>query len=771
MISKGYVITLFSFLLFSCFNSNISQESESDFLAYYNTFYAAEKSFNEALEIIESSDNESFKISEQAILLLEQSIENALIIEKRFSETKYLDDSYYILGRASYLMDKVTVSSYYFKRLLTEFPESNFSSEAYIWLGYINLKIGNVIDAKKTLSLISQSSFSEKRLIYILAYEIFIYLDNYEEAEMNLLHAIEYSTKDQKLSIYKKLFKISENFNIGSNCIKYLDLIEQIISFENMDYELTIKWIEYNLIAENFNRVLDRLDKLISITIKKDYLAEYIIREAKINILLDNPIKAENTLINFINDNIDNRILKSKISEAYLILGELKLKYGFNILEGESNFQSSIEISSTSKYGKKAKIYIESIDDYLNLIEQVKYEKSIEGIEIEGNDINNEFLIPLPDDYSVNRNLDSLYFDLGRLLYFNLNSQDSAIVRFKKIVKEFSQSPYSYKSMIILDMAEPNNNWNDLIDMNSTSLLIFDSELSNEVELKRNEAWNVLSKSYSESMELFVQLSEEYQDDLALYAAGYISDYMFNDLGNAVSYYNDYLTKFSDSDKVVKVQSRLIEIKEILSNEIDNIKQRKNYRIANFWINNNINIDSTIYYLDNTSKIGLNRSLKSHSQSLISALKDYGTNLEIINRDTIDDEIDLDFLKLKIADFLYKEIDYDNLALDYYMNIIENSDNLNYVKTSMASLSYIKPSDKWDSLLFSKVKDSSEFLILLTNSLKSNKYKIMGSSISDSLDFLWYDDLYNTYFKETNPDSLEINLEPPNNENIKKEKR
>ena len=122
MNNKRYAIALFSFLFLSCFNSKPNQGSDSDFLAYYNTYYASEKSFNEALDIIESTDLETNKMSDEVLSLLEEAIENSLIIEQRFSKTKYLDDAYYILGRASYLMDKVTASSYYFNRLINEFP-------------------------------------------------------------------------------------------------------------------------------------------------------------------------------------------------------------------------------------------------------------------------------------------------------------------------------------------------------------------------------------------------------------------------------------------------------------------------------------------------------------------------------------------------------------------------------------------------------------------------------------------------------------------------
>ena len=131
-----YIIFFFLLLYLSCSNSNKPRGSSSNFLAYYNTFYTSEKSFHEALSIIKE-DNDDDEISDQAVLLLNEAIENALIIEERFSETRYLDDAYYILGRSSYLIDRITASNYYFNRLINEFPKSDLYKESFIWIGYI----------------------------------------------------------------------------------------------------------------------------------------------------------------------------------------------------------------------------------------------------------------------------------------------------------------------------------------------------------------------------------------------------------------------------------------------------------------------------------------------------------------------------------------------------------------------------------------------------------------------------------------------------------
>ncbi len=73
---------LFALMFFvSCFNTNkINKTSSSDFLAYYNTFYMAEKYFNDSMSIIQLDESGENEIPSQAITLLNSSIENALII-------------------------------------------------------------------------------------------------------------------------------------------------------------------------------------------------------------------------------------------------------------------------------------------------------------------------------------------------------------------------------------------------------------------------------------------------------------------------------------------------------------------------------------------------------------------------------------------------------------------------------------------------------------------------------------------------------------------
>ena len=73
---KFRYIIFFLLLYISCSNSNKPRGSNSNFLAYYNTFYVSEKSFQEALKIIQN-DADDNKIPDQAVVLLDEAIKNA----------------------------------------------------------------------------------------------------------------------------------------------------------------------------------------------------------------------------------------------------------------------------------------------------------------------------------------------------------------------------------------------------------------------------------------------------------------------------------------------------------------------------------------------------------------------------------------------------------------------------------------------------------------------------------------------------------------------
>ena len=59
--------------------------------------------------------------------------------------------------------------------------------------------------------------------------------------------------------------------------------------------------------------------------------------------------------------------------------------------------------------------------------------------------------------------------------------------------------------------------------------------------------------------------------------------------------------------------------------------------------------------------------------------------------------------------------------------------------------------------MFSNVnQDSSIYKSIILSAMKKEPFKSIGSIASDSLDFLWYNDLYNDFFKVEEVDSSQF---------------
>ena len=324
-------------LFFSCFNSNkIDKKSSSDFLAYYNTFYMAEKYYNDALEIIQLNESEAEKIPTQALSLLDDAIENALVIEEKFYDTKYLDDAYYILGMSSYYKNNITSSEYYFNRIVNEYKNDEYYNKSLIMLGYLNLKMNKINELDKNLNQIENnlSVSYELYLYYLLLAEYSIFNENIESEKKYYLLALDnLKSSNDKISIYYKLIRLAEVQEDYATAILYIDSIEILLDEINISDELMDKWIDYNRAINDFDVVLIRLSELLNQEQSPNKIIYYNLEISKTYIDMYEYRKAEDVLLLIIDDYIDNISMKTQLSEVYYLLGNIYLSFYIKIKE------------------------------------------------------------------------------------------------------------------------------------------------------------------------------------------------------------------------------------------------------------------------------------------------------------------------------------------------------------------------------------------------------------------------------------------------------
>ena len=753
---------LLSIILFtSCSNPKKTRVSNSNFLAYYNSYFMAEKKLDEALELINKSDTYDNKLSSQAVKLIEESIKNALVVENKFYNSKYIDDAYYLLGRGSYLLGRITASSFYFKEVLNRFPESEYFLDCSIWYAYIKHKVGFYDEAKDiSFSLLNDNlDNTQKYLLYYLIANIYHEESNFIERDKYFELAINSTEKSsQKNKIYYFLLTLAEDEGNMILASKYINEIEKNSINNSLSQELLDKWFKYNRIVGNYADILDKIEDLLD---KSNYnqVVSYKIEKARTYLQMEDFLKSKDLLEEIIFDYSGNSTYKKQLCEAHNILGEIYLKKLVNFEYADSNFNISLDLLPSSEFGKKSKKYLEYIDDFYAIEEEILYQQSAPSTnELEEN--SNQFMVPIQNKNQII--LDSLAYSAAQIMYFDLDVSDSAIVRLKNIVKNYPNSNYAFKALHVLDIAEPLNGWKEIImkDFNDS---LFELDNEDSLTVKRDAAWDLLSVSYDSAMLELISISNQYSDSQSLYAAGYISDYIYNDIENSVIYYNEYLSKYPDSDKNKMVESRLNEIQGMIDYEIQYLKQKINYRKSLNWMKNDLKADSALVYLKLSSE-GVELPLRSYSESLILSIENYKNNKELYDsflNDSLKSDKSVDSVKLNIANFYFQEVDFDNEAQKLYKEIIESNSNLNYVNTSLASLSMIEVDAKWDSVLFEQINDSALFKIIINNSLKKDSYNLTGSMNSDSLDNLYYNDLFENLFKieDLKVDSLDSEVD------------
>ena len=419
-----FVILTIILFVFSCSNSKKSRKADSNFFAYYNSFFIAEKSFNEAIEDIESMEEVDGNISSKAKNLFEEAIKNALIIEKDFYQTKYLDDAYFILGKSSYFINRLTSSKYYFNRLKNEFPNSEFLEEVLIWLSYVDLEIGYIDQVKEDLLLYkanyNQMNNSKKYLTDLLFAKVANYEDEINDEKVHYISAITHSiNKYQKLFLYRKLLLIAEYEKNYAEAILYINYIEKN-SDNNLSENLLEKWFLYNRLLANHDDVLNKINKKIDGELSPIDYIYYKIEKSKTFLDKNEIDKSINVLNEIIDKYKEDNTYKNKLGEAYLLLGEIYLKYFNDINIAKEKFELCKEVSSSSTtYNKKSKKYIESILNFESLVHEIEYlsqtdnEESIisdksddENIADEHQDFNT-FMLPMPADSTNNIEIDS----------------------------------------------------------------------------------------------------------------------------------------------------------------------------------------------------------------------------------------------------------------------------------------------------------------------------------------------------------------------------
>ena len=697
---------------------------------YYNTFYNAEKSFENATQIIEQSPLlEESEVPPQAKKLLDESIANSYIVLDKYSESKYVDDAYFIISKSRFLKNEYPLSIDYLDRLISEFPNSKYLNEAKIWKAYSHFRLGQIDSSKFALNyILTNLKLTQKEKLITLKFQaeialadgnIPLVLSYYEEA-------IELSRKaSNKVAIYMKLIDISEKNDLYPRMITYLDKLSQVAS-NQIKLDAKMDWIKYSRQLRNYNEIITEIDNLLGQSEYQSIYMELELEQAKV--YLDQ--KDFETTKLLLSDFTSTYERKNESAEAFYHLGYIALMEDFDLVLAKDYFDSAKKEKSSSRYGKKAKDMKVVIEQFTGLQEEYEYriknpesEESVaDTIVVEIDELEETAFSQSRERMSMPKGRgkadatpDSLLFTIAEKLIFDFNKPDFALEKFKLLVETFPNSKFRSQSIFVLSNFFPEDNWSRMLSSEYPESSYLDmvgasSDTVNTIPSKRDEIWEYISVSIDSTANSFYNLYSVENDTLSLYYYSFILDYYLNDLQGAITHYQEYVSFEGTDDFTSIAKNRIDEIKESVFIEEELVRQKMDYSNAIEIYFSGEPIDSVNSILD-LVLAGRQSHYRTSAQRLKSAFSNINIFNILISPDStgqIDSliHIKLDSIYYSLGDIFDYDLGLPDSAQYYYKKVLNDFEKSNFRFESMMAINELDPGGVWGSLISIEFPDS-----------------------------------------------------------------
>ena len=692
MFGNKIFLPLFSLCLFSC--------------VYFNTFYNAENSFNQANEIIDStSSHKDNDIPTNAKKLLRESISSCNIVITKYADSKYVDDAIYYMGRSYFALSEFYKAEKYFTQIIKDYPNSKYFYESKLWLEYTYLKlnqldsiISNIIQIEE--ELIIQNYKKNKNLLFLLYNlkgDYYIETNQMNEGFIQYEKALEFvSTTSKKVMIYSKLAFISESKNMYKKSADYLEMVQNFSNLEEIRIEAFRKWLEMMKKTKNYDMIISKIQNSInSAEFDTEKLKDEFNMELAIALMNNKEFSKSKTIFSDIVNTSNQRQIKC---ESYYWLGHISLMQEFDLGLAKEYFDLVLETMRTSDFSKKTKEYLNEMKSYDKLLNE--YDASL----VEQTNFNENDKVNKNSNEFINKNMqkDSLLFIIAEKLYFDFNQINKSINKHSELINKYPDSKYISRSTNIVKRLKGNKDY--VIPQNIDS-----------VKFLRDSAWSLFNYNKQSSVELFTRIAEEYNDYQSYYSLGMIyENYLYQpELG--VKYYIKSFINTDDKSFKAVLKNKLLLLEESIKSKIDSINQKNTYVSGLNFVIDSLNLDSAVFYFNESNKL-------NESSEFNNIIKNYTNNINDIEFKIIKDSIDIkDWNHEK-----YSKIELDSIILD------------------LANISFwyfknINLSKEYTELLF--INDSSKYY--------NDLYKLKRRIKENNFEFDSSDTKFNKYFSKS----------------------
>jgi len=541
--------------------------------AYFNTFYNAEKYFNEADRIrLEKSDK---AVPLRAMDNYGKTIQKCKVVLSDFPESKYVNDAILLMAKAQFYRSEYDNA---ISNLKIIYNQGNVEqvAEAKYWSAVCKWKKGKTQTAIEELQNIIKSSNKNKIIAQSHLSLADIYLT--EDQNSNFLFHLEEGAKvikdrAKKGIVYNQLADIAfnnEKYDVAESAYKEViknsltkEKIEnahiQILKISRLlgDHRLVERKIKSMLVDDKFKNIKGDLE----LELVKLYLSQE---------------DTDNAIVRL--ESIINDYPRTQTSaEAYYITGQIYLAEKWNPIIAKEKFSMVKKEFGRTEFGPFCDTKINAIDKYTDAISQLNKYQAVPDSSINDSLVADSISHEKPNP---SKSVEELLYLLGDIEAFSFDRIDSGIVYFEKIIELNSSSPFVPKSIFTLAMIYENNEDSLMVDKYKTLLqtnhassdytsYLFKkankNSLSRPIEKLFFKAEKLWSRNPVSSLGVFKEVI--FADSLselsasAAYFLGYQYDYKYAELDSAFKYYN-WLGKqhpSSEQNNFAKYRAKIIE--------------------------------------------------------------------------------------------------------------------------------------------------------------------------------------------------------------------
>ena len=158
----------------------------------------------------------------------------------------------------------------------------------------------------------------EKFLYYQILSEFSMVQQETEAIFQYLNSALKYSSSDkQRINIYNKLIRVSEEFEDYNNLVLYLDELYDILEDEKEKKDIKLISIDYNKKLKNYSYLISEIESLLDLSSFNNKRLFLTLELGKIYYEMQNHSTAKEIFYNIVSEN-------SKKNEIYIQINEIR---------------------------------------------------------------------------------------------------------------------------------------------------------------------------------------------------------------------------------------------------------------------------------------------------------------------------------------------------------------------------------------------------------------------------------------------------------------